>query len=305
MIVLVFLQIVALATGMISNEYPILYAADASIASDVKEYYLVVGIVTRKDTSRSTVGKYFKAGDYDQHNVGIKGNLCDPDLSNTPAYWEDGTGSIIGSNTFLTAYHVVQALIDGKDPYQNQALVRKYVRLIFNYKQKVSGSVETTLYYYDIESIVGYSREADSDWIVLETTKGFTHNKGKRYTLATNAQKDQRVYVLQYPLGQPLRYAEGVVTNVDHNFNKGLSIHSSGFAGTSGSPVVRVSDNEILGLFTRYDDNLGEYDFSRQASKNCFITTVLYPPNYQNIHGPLSGEIINRLDDSKKSHQEL
>ena len=124
---------------------------------------------------------------------------------------------------------------------------------------------------------MGYSREADSDWIVLKTTKGFTHNKGKRYTLATNAQKGQRVYVLQYPLGQPLRYSEGVVTNVKHNINKGLSIHSSGFAGTSGSPVVRVSDNEILGLFTRYDDNQGEYDFSQWANEICYITTVLYP----------------------------
>ena len=74
--------------------------------------------------------------------------------SNTPAYWVAGTGSIIESNKFLTAYHVVQSLIDDKDPYQNQALVRKHVRLIFNYKQKVTGAVENKLYYYDIKSII-------------------------------------------------------------------------------------------------------------------------------------------------------
>ena len=293
MFLLVFLQTVALATGMISSQYPILYSTDASIASDVKEYYPVVGIVTRKDTMRSTVGKYFRVrdGEYDQHHTGIKGNLCNPDLSNTPAYWVAGTGSIIGSNIFLTAYHVVQSLIDDEDPYQNQALVREHVRLIFNYKQKVTGAVENKLYYYDIKSIVGYSRERDSDWIVLQTTKGFTHNQGKRYTLATNVQTGQRVYVLGYPLGQPLRYTEGVVTDVDRNVNKGLSIYSSGFAGSSGSPVVRVSDNEVLGLFTRYNDNWGQNDFSKRANETCFITTVLNPPNYVNITGPLSENI--------------
>ena len=98
------------------------------------------------------------------------------------------------------------------------------------------------------------------------------------------------MYVLGYPLGQPLCYTEGVVTDVDH-VSKRLSIYSSGFAGTSGSPVVRVSDNEVLGLFTRYNDSKGEYDFSQQANKKCFITTVLNPPNYVNITGPLSENI--------------
>ena len=297
MLLLVFLQTVALATGMISSQYPILYSADASIASDVKEYYPVVGIVTRKDTMRSTVGKYFRDGEYDQHDTGIRGNLCNSDLSNTPAYWVAGTGCIIGNNKFLTAYHVVQSLIDDKDPYQNQALVRKHVRLIFNYKQKVTGTVESKLYYYDIKSIVSYSRERDSDWIVLQTTKGFTHNQGKRYKLATNAQTGEKVYILGYPLGQPLRYTKGVVTNVDRNVNKGLSIYSSGFAGTSGSPVVRVSDNEVLGLFTRYNDNWGQNDFSKRANETCFKTTVLYPPNYVNIIGPLSESIRRNKEE--------
>ena len=295
-LVLLVVRMMVSTEGMISEEYPIKPSYDTSIPSDVQEYYSAVGIVIRTNTARKTVGKYFRNGDYDQHGEQIKGDLCDTTLSNTPAYYPAGTGSIIGKNIFLTAYHVVEAVIEGKDPVENPAEVKENVKIVFNFVQTKSGSLAKTET-YDVEKI--YSHNEKQDWIILQTTKAIKNRN--RYILADDAKVEDIVYVLGYPLGQPLRYAEGKVTKVDDNADIGLSFHSSGFTGSSGAPVVRLDDHKILGLFAYYGDT-SKYDFEQPPGKSCFVTTVFDPSNYKTISGPLA-EVINR--SAKFSHEEL
>ena len=293
-LVLLVVRMMVSTEGMISEEYPIKPSYDSSIPSDVQDYYTAMGIVISTNTAK-TVGKYFRNGDYDQYDEQIKGDLCDNTLSNTPAYYTAGTGSIIGKKIFLTAYHVVEALIEGKDPVENPAEVQKKVKIVFDFKQTKSGSLAKTETYH-VEKIFSYSR--DQDWIILQTTKAFKNRN--RYILADDAKVGDIVYVLGYPLGQPLRYAEGKITEVDDNVDIGLSFHSSGFTGSSGAPVVRLADHKILGLFAYYGDT-SKNDFQQPPGKSCFVTTVLNPPNYLPIKGPLA-KVIN---DAKGSHEEL
>ena len=171
----------------------------------------------------------------------------------------------------------------------NKSVKKLYI--VFNFRQKSSRSRKfKEQKVYQVAKVVEENK--DEDWIILETEKGFTHNNGRIFELASDIPSpNQPIYVLGHPLGMPLRYAAGKILNVDSNSNEGLYFISSGFAGNSGSPVVRLSDGKVIGLFTSYDDDGGAYDFV--LNKNCYDFKVSNPNNPIPIKGPLSTKMMS------------
>ena len=288
-IALLLLTQLLAARGLYYSDYPILPSYDKNIPADAKENLAIVGAVVHKSSLQSnlqslklsSVGTYFTDGYYGPFE-GEK--LCSGDVANTPAVFvaenrAPGTGSIIGSNQFVTAYHVAEDLAD--DPNLNSV---KNIYIVFNYKQKSTGSLEKQSV-YQVAKVVDKSKS--EDWVILQTVKGFTHNGGKRFQLASDLPSpNQPIYVLGHPLFMPLRYTHGRVLNVDKDANEGLFFISSGFTGNSGSPVVRQTDGKVIGLFTSYDDAKGANDFVR--NKNCYDYKISDPNNPIKIAGPLS-----------------
>ena len=293
---LLFTQLLT-AQGLYYSEYPILPSYDRNIPADAKDNLDTVGVVVDKSSLQShlqtlklrTVGEYFKAGDYGLEFKGKK--LCDRDITTTPAVYEVGTGSIIGSNRFITAYHVAE-ILTGLDNVKN-------LYIVFNYRQKITRDLWKQSV-YQVEKVVDKSEQ--EDWVILKTKKGFTHNDGNRLQLASDIPSSKEpVYILGHPLGMPLRYASGQVLSVDPNLNIGLKFISSGFSGNSGSPVVRVRDGKIIALFTDYADG---NDFA--LKKNCYDFKIRNPNDPVEINGVLSVKMraasLNVIDNK---HEEL
>ena len=276
--------------GLYYSDYPILPSYDKDIPTDVQANFEIVGIVVNEASLQRghsnlklrSVGKYFTDGEYYEVNYGKK--LCSTDIANTPAVFDAGTGSIISKNRFLTAYHVAETLTE---PNLNNKSVKK-LYIVFNFRQKSSTSSEFNKQkVYKVAKVV--KANAAEDWIILETEKGFTHNKGRRFQLASDIPSpNQPIYILGHPLGMPLRYATGKILNVDSHSKEGLFFISSGFAGNSGSPVVRLSDGKVIGLFTSYGlDNDDDFVWKEK----CYDLKVSNPDHPIRIRGPLSNKL--------------
>ena len=295
------------AQGLYYTSYPILPSYDRDIPEDVREVFSLVGVVVEKRSLKPThqslklrtVGAYFTDGEYGDIWKGSK--LCDDSIANTPAVFVCGTGSIIGRNQFITAYHVAEDLT-GDRSLGNV----KNLYIVFNYRQKTSGSFEKQRV-YQVARVVDKNEE--EDWVILQTTEKFTHNKGKTFQLASDLPyPKERLYILGHPLGTPLRYANGEVLDVDKNANIGLKFISSGFSGNSGSPVVRLSDGKVIGLFASYpddDDKKGTNDFV--WNKNCYAIKISNPDNPIAIKGPLSVKLMSAkfMSAIDEQHEEL
>ncbi len=308
-IALLLLTQLLAARGLYYSDYPILPSYDQNIPLDAKENLGIVGVVVYKSSltgnlkglKLSSVGKQFTDGYYGPFE-GKK--LCSAAIANTPAVLvasanrEPGTGSIVGSNQFVTAYHVAEGLAE--DPNLNNV---KNMYIVFNYRQKSSGSLQTQSV-YQVAKVV--DKNKPEDWVILQTVKKFTHNGGRRFVLASDIPSpNQPIYILGHPLFMPLRYAEGKVYKVEQDENEGLYFISSGFTGNSGSPVVRQSDGEVIGLFTTYDDANGANDFVLNG--NCYIYKITNSDNPIAIRGPLSVQMRSAkfLSAIAEQHEEL
>ena len=308
-IALLLLTQLLAARGLYYSDYPILPSYDQSIPVYAKDNLAIVGVVVYKTSLQanlqslklSSVGKQFTEGYYGPFE-GKK--LCSDDIANTPAVLvasenrEPGTGSIIGSNLFVTAYHVAEGLAE--DPNLSNV---KNMYIVFNYRQKSTGSLEKQSV-YQVAKVVGKSKS--EDWAILQTVKGFTHNGGMRFVLASDIPSpNQPIYILGHPLFMPLRYANGKVLNVEPDENQGLYFISSGFTGNSGSPVVRQSDGKVIGLFTAYNDDKGANDFVLNG--NCYNYKISDPNDPIKIKGPLSVQMRSAkfLSAIGEQHEEL
>ena len=277
-----------LACSLVYDEYPILETYGKAVPDYVEDKLLSVGIVVYENYAsiKSTVGKNFNIGDY----TAKKGNtLCDPNLANTPSIYGSGTGFIIESNQFVTAYHVPEILL-GENIAVDSKTVKK-LRIIFNFRQKKTGVLEDQTV-YDVDGIVRQNKK--EDWIVLRTTKGFTHKTAKLALAKAIPPAGTPVYVLGHPLGMPLRYAEGVLAESDANQ---IAVVTSGFAGNSGSPVI-TKDGEVVGLFASYaDGNNNANDFVKKGK--CYALTITSVNNHVFVKGPAAKTIRRDWRDLK------
>ena len=289
-----------LARSFIYTEYPILQCYDGN--TDIPEYargnFEAVGIVVHKQHKVLTVGQNFALGDYTTSKPQLK--LCDEILAETKSIYSAGTGFIISSNEFVTNYHVAENLLKDNNVDTVTSATVKDLRIIFGFRQKKTG-VLMTLTSYEVEKI---SRErpknSAEDWIVLKVTKGFTHNGGVKFVLADDIPvAGTPVYVLGHPLGMPLRYAAGKLAKSDDKEKK-IKIWTSGFEGNSGSPIIRVNDGKVIGLFT--DGPSKDLEFFKNVKKSCYDLTTKSSLNDDSglISGPVAKLI--RRNSQKKSN---
>ena len=268
-----------LARSLLYKEYPILETYKGAVPLYVEDKLLSVGIVVYEDYAsiKSTVGKNFNIGDYSP-----PGNtLCDQNFAQNPSYFTAGTGFITGSNEFVTAYHVPEDLLEEHNFGIDSKTVKK-LRIIFNFRQKKTGVLEAPIV-YEVSEIVRSNK--DTDWIVLRTTKGFTHTPVTKFELAKDIPPaGTPVYVLGHPLGMPLRYAEGQLAKYDSQ--NWIMTLTSGFVGNSGSPII-TKDGKVVGLFGRYFDGLiNASDFVKSKSGSCYDLAITSVKNPVLVKGP-------------------
>ena len=284
-----------LARSLLYKEYPILETYKGAVPLYVEDKLLSVGIVVYEDYAsiKSTVGKNFNIGDY----TAAKGNtLCDQNFAQNPSYFLAGTGFITGSNQFVTAYHVPEYILKEHNFGVDSKTVKK-LRIIFNFRQKkTSGALEDSIV-YEVSEIVRENK--DTDWIVLRTTKGFTHTPVTKFELAKDIPlAGTPVYVLGHPLGMPLRYAEGELAKSDSQNQ--IAALTSGFAGNSGSPVI-TKDGKVVGLFSNYDDgDNNANDFVKSKSGSCYDLAITSVKNPVLVKGPAARIIRPDWQDSKR-----
>ena len=269
-----------LARSLLYKEYPILETYKGAVPQYVEDKLLSVGIVVYEDYAsiKSTVGKNFNIGDY----TGVKGNtLCDQNFAQNPSYYTAGTGFITGSNEFVTVYHVPKDLLEEHNLGVDSKTVKK-LRIIFNFRQKKTGVLEAPIV-YEVSEIVRSNK--DADWIVLRTTKGFTHTPVNKFELAKDIPPaGTPVYVLGHPLGMPLRYAEGQLAKYDSQNQ--IATLTSGFTANSGSPII-TKDGKVVGLFREYFDGINyANDFVKSKSGSCYDLAITSVKNPVLVTGP-------------------
>eukprot|EP00731_Ephydatia_muelleri_P012726 Em0007g36a len=267
-----------LARSLLYEEYPILETYIGAVPQYVEDKLLSVGIVVYEDDKLTTVGENFNIGYY----TAAKGNtLCDQNFADKDSYFLAGTGFIIGSNQFVTAYHVPEYILKEHNFGVDSKTVKK-LRIIFNFRQKKTGVLEDSIT-YAVKTIVRENK--DTDWIVLRTTKGFTHTPVTKFALAKDIPlAGTPVYVLGHPLGMPLRYAEGQLAK--YNSQNQIAVLTSGFAGNSGSPVI-TEDGKVVGLFCYYaDGDNNANDFVKSKSGSCYDLAITSVENPVLVNGP-------------------
>ena len=160
----------------------------------------------------------------------------------------------------------------------------KKLHIIFNFREKKTGVLEKKIV-YDVSEIVRANK--DEDWIVLRTTKGFTHKPVIKFALAKDIPPaGTPVYVLGHPLGMPLRYVEGRLAKSDSSNQ--IAVLTSGFEGNSGSPVINADDGTVVGLFASYDDGGKNKvnDFVQYVNKLCYDVKITPVTNPVLVNGP-------------------
>ncbi|KAL5508830.1 hypothetical protein EMCRGX_G004085 [Ephydatia muelleri] len=188
--------------------------------------------------------------------------------------------------------------------YEDYASIKSTVGKNFNIGdytaakgEKTSGALEDSIV-YEVSEIVRENK--DTDWIVLRTTKGFTHTPVTKFELAKDIPlAGTPVYVLGHPLGMPLRYAEGELAKSADSQNQ-IAALTSGFAGNSGSPVI-TKDGKVVGLFSNYEDgDNNANDFVKSKSGSCYDLAITSVKNPVLVKGPAARIIRPDWQDSKR-----
>lgn len=169
-----------------------------------------------------------------------------------------------GRRYFLTAAHMVCNRRTKKpDPHKYNKF-----RLVFDFQADHEGEIKTIYQkneIYKISSVVKYAfaeGKKCADWALLEVNKEVTDRESLRCNF-NHVRKETPLYMLGYPSGLPLKYAEGSITSRNRNGNFEADLDA--FHGNSGSPVFNKETGEVCGILVQgNDDYIRVYDRHRR-----------------------------------------
>ena len=178
------------------------------------------------------------------------------------------SGTLVGPDLVLTAGHCVREISgDGSIP------AITYTRFVFGYQMRSESSyamIPSAQVFAGKEIVGGKMDHKADDWALLRLSKTVASTIAEPVSNwdSTAVKKDQKVFVIGFPSGIPLKYAPGAVVrdNSDPNF---FVANLDTFGGNSGSGVYDETSNRLIGVLVR-----GETDYVRDQSKNCFRANI-------------------------------
>jgi hypothetical protein len=218
-------------------------------------------------------------------NFGKAFNLCscEPFYDQPIAAGRFCTGFLVKEDIIATAAHCVKKR-EATD-----------LRFVFGYKMLNSSTVGIEIPKQDIyngEKIIHrcYNRSTGSDWALVKLNRSVVGQP-----LAKLSKKEispnQRVYIIGYPVGLPLKYSPGASVSdiTEACFSADLNV----YCGSSGSPVFDSKTHDVIGIVVRGDNR----DF--RLVENCWMS-VIYSRNDKSPKEPQCTKVSEFIDIADK-----
>ncbi len=171
-----------------------------------------------------------------------------------------GTAFYIGNNLLLTAAHNLK---DKKGFISNEDLVYIFDYAILN--EKIMPSRKNVAAY--MGEIVRVGEGINEDWAVVRLGAELQHGNGvplsSRTPLCLSANQNhpkrrQRCYSVGFSMGIPMKLSL-VGHHIHKLFGDRFAVNLDMFHGNSGSPVLNIQSNEVIGLFVAGFPDLVEF----------------------------------------------
>ena len=195
------------------------------------------------------------------------------------------TGFLVGDDIIATAGHCV-----------DEANVTR-LRIVFGFKISDGAKAVTRFsnekIYRGVKIIerIYNPKKATEDWALVKLDRKVTDRPVTRLA-KRDVLLEQKLYVIGYPVGLPLKYGPGKVLALEDNY---FLTDFDVYTGSSGSPVCDADSHEVVGMV------VGGPDKNFRWTGNCYIT-VRYPNKNKESWtrcigaGKLS-EIVHRVID--------
>jgi V8-like Glu-specific endopeptidase len=173
------------------------------------------------------------------------------------------SGTLVGPDLVLTAGHCIREISgNGSVPAITST------RFVFGYQMRNDTSyatISSAQVFTGKEVVGGTMNTKADDWALVRLSKSVPSTIAEPVTDwdLRPVTQDQKVFVIGYPSGIPLKYAPGATVRDISNPSFFVS-NLDTFGGNSGSGVFDEASNALIGVLVR-----GETDFLRDESKNC------------------------------------
>jgi V8-like Glu-specific endopeptidase len=181
------------------------------------------------------------------------------------------SGTLVRPDVVLTAGHCLREISANNDlPRLDD------IRFLFGYRVEAPGAsgpktLSADQVYKASQILDGqFIQGRDRDWALVKLDRPVPERIARPVTAwrKTAVAKGQRVFVIGYPSGLPMKYAPGA--NVMNAANPVYFVATlDTFGGNSGSGVFDQSTRELVGVLAR-----GDTDYVKDAAKNCMRTYI-------------------------------
>lgn len=171
----------------------------------------------------------------------------------TPGYC---SGFLVAPNIIVTAGHCISNLVSSA--------------VVFGFRMNGEDDLVT---YFPAEDVyyptkVLSSSTGNSDWAVVQLDRNVVGRDPLPFRTSGTIPDGQSVAVVGYPIGLPLKIAEGayVRDNSDSDF---FVANTDTYGGNSGSAIVNMDTYEVEGVLVR-----GDSDYEKDIPNNCKYSKV-------------------------------
>jgi V8-like Glu-specific endopeptidase len=178
------------------------------------------------------------------------------------------SGTLVGPDLVLTAGHCVREISgNGSVPAVTAT------RFVFGYEMKSASSyasIPSAQVFTGKEIVGGTMNNGADDWALLRLSKPVPSTIADPVSNwdPTPVKRDQKVFVIGYPSGTPLKYAPDATVRDDSS--PGFFVTNlDTFGGNSGSGVYDDASDKLIGVLVR-----GENDYVRDSNKNCYRVNI-------------------------------
>lgn len=176
------------------------------------------------------------------------------------------SGVLVASDKVLTAGHCLRELSDNDRGY-----FADEISFVFGFhatlEQKNGQTrIPKTQIFVGQEALDGEKSADGTDWGLVQLDRSVPDELASPVAIISmeNAERGQKVFVIGYPTGLPLKYARNA--EIRDNSNEAFFVANlDTYGGNSGSPVYDQEEQSLLGLLVR-----GDTDYVRCKQSQCF-----------------------------------
>lgn len=178
------------------------------------------------------------------------------------------SGTLVGPDLVLTAGHCVREISGlGAVPAVTST------RFVFGYQMASASAhapISSAQVFSGKEIVGGTMNPKAEDWALLRLSRPVPATLAEPVSNwdPTPVRQDQRVFVIGYPSGIPIKYAPGAT--VRHISDPGFFVTNlDTFGGNSGSGVYDEVTNRLIGVLVR-----GETDYVPDKTRSCYRANI-------------------------------